>query len=152
MLPLLRTLQESLEVMSICIDAVKKADLGKPPVPISDRMALTFAGDTRSDDQKKASYLNWLLSKGFQEYARGIRAALEEASYYNETVIYLNNLTGGSFDWADFTETLRQVRVRAQRLGFPDLMAEVNRGLSEPVAFRGELSLTSKSAKLLRAS
>lgn len=138
--PILRTLQDSIEVMRVCIAAVQESDFAVPNPAESDKepgrrvpTTISFREDDRSLEDKRRAYLNWLLSKGFQEYARGVRSALEEAHIYISLVEFARGRD--VITWGDFQETLGPVRQQAQRMPFPQLMLTVNKGLTDPLHF-----------------
>jgi hypothetical protein len=75
-------------------------------------------------------YASWLLAKGFQDLARGIRETLEEAIMYLEVVTWQPQRT-----FPKFHEDIANIRKRAAGLTFPKLLAKVNSRLIEPVIF-----------------
>src|SRR3954454_1592751 len=81
--PALRIIQQTVETVSFCLIAVDSGDMSKPAEFERARMQMRFSGDM-SPDERRALYTNWLLSNGFQELARGIRATLDEALLYTD--------------------------------------------------------------------
>jgi hypothetical protein len=134
--PILQALQQTLEVTSISVAAIQSTDFSKPQPDLSGEMSLRFE-DQRSADEKQRSYLNWLFAKGFQEYARGVRHALEEAFFYN-TLIHKMMTNTTPQTWGEFEEIMGPVRRRAGHMLFPKLLSAVNAGLAEPLRFEKE--------------
>ena len=78
-------------------------------------------------------YQNWLLAKGFQDLARGIRETLEEA------VLYLHVIhKKGLIQPQKWDSDIAKARKRAATLKFPQLIAEINQKLAVPMAFEAE--------------
>src|SRR5687768_2874538 len=103
--PILRTLQDTVEVMSLCVGAVRDWDPSKPikrPEPaVGEQVPLTLNFNSkRTPEEKKTAYLNWLLAKGFQELARGVRGALEEASVFIAAIEFARS--HDSMTWGEF--------------------------------------------------
>jgi hypothetical protein len=131
--PALRAIQQSVETMSFYLAAIESGDLSAPPHFDNSRFHLRFSGEM-SPEQRKAMYTNWLLSKGFQELARGVREMLEEAFFYNSMI----QTAEGLKTWGEFQGQMQEVRKRAGRASFPDLMRWVNSGLTSPLHFERE--------------
>lgn len=132
--PALRTMRQSAEVIAIAIDAVGKADLTNLPQIPGAFPHVAFAGPTEDDEARKAGFVNWLLSKGFQEVARGLRESLEEAFLYVE----LFNAIPVLKTWGPFQELVVQLRDQSNKMNFPDLLTAVSAALSEPLIFEVE--------------
>jgi hypothetical protein len=90
---ILGSVSDVLTVMGICVPAIQEADLTKPKeeqkaeqavaAPAGGRIPVSFElNDARAPDDRKAACLNWILSRGFQELARSVRNALEQAHLY----------------------------------------------------------------------
>lgn len=94
-------------------------------------MTYKFTGPEITAPERYALYENWLLSKGFHELARGVHETLEEGLLFIEILKYRPTQT----TWAEFQAHIAQIRSRAGRLPFPALLAEVNAGLTSPMAF-----------------
>src|SRR5262245_658631 len=86
------------------------------------RFVLRFA-DEVSAEQRKAAYTHWLLSKGFQDLARGVRQMLEEAFFYNGMVARAGELR----TWAELQAAEQELRKEANEMWFSDLLAAVNK-------------------------
>lgn len=132
--PILRSVQESTEVLRITLDAISKADLSAPLPDLSTRLPLSFMGDKRTPEEKRLSYQSWLLKKGLQELARGVRRSLEEAYFY---IAAAERMRTNTFPKTipEFQSVFGPVRERAVRMHFPPLMDAVKRGLKEPLDF-----------------
>jgi hypothetical protein len=133
--PVHRVVQEVLGVVPFCLNAVRNGDLSKPPELEGSFFQMQSRGLALTPEQRMQQYNRWLLLKGFQDLARGVRAMLEEAFVYI-SIMRRSQAPGGIHG------QLGQVRVqlevfkrRAQALNFPDLMEAVNGGLSSPLHF-----------------
>jgi hypothetical protein len=118
------------EVISASLSAFAGRELSRPEMP-NQFVNYSVGGPELTSDQRHAIYESWLLAKGFQDLARGIRETLEEAVFYLDVV-----------SWGQRRTTLQQIdgdikriRKHASGLPFPKLLARVNSGLREPVAF-----------------
>lgn len=134
MAPALRAMQNTCELMAICLTALDSTDLENPPQIPGSFFSWTFTGDHRSAAEKKSAYTNWLLSKGFHDLAIGIRRSLEEAFLYIEVC----KLRGEKVPEGGIDELFIQIRRRANQINFPDLLASVNAELHEPMQFEEE--------------
>lgn len=56
--PVLRAVQETLEVLSISVGAVRTADLSQPLGGIGSGSVVRFEGDQRNLDERRVAYLN----------------------------------------------------------------------------------------------
>lgn len=83
--------------------------------------------------QARRQALNdWLLAQGFQELARGVRAALEEAH------VFCALAAGAKLTWP-LEEAIDGIRSKARRLNMPDLMRTVAAQLHAPLSFEREI-------------
>lgn len=138
--PALRAMRDSTEVVAISLHAVEGCDPGNLPGMPGAFFGLHFDGPLDDPEARKATYRNWLLSKGFQEISRGVRESLEEA------LVYIEVLKLGSFrtTWGEFERQWSEVRRRANRLNLPDLLASLADGLHTPLTFAGEFQSLQK--------
>jgi hypothetical protein len=93
-----------------------------------------FSGLEMEPSERREAFKNWVLSKGFQDLARGVRTTLEEAVLYLRTAAMKHGPTTLAKVEADIAE----IRARAGAMRFPQLLEEVNPGLREPMAFEVE--------------
>lgn len=91
-----------------------------------------FDGLDYTLDEWRETLERWVLAKGFQDLARGIRETLEEAHFYLAMIRFPN---GQRATLREVQETIAQARAQAARPKFPDLMAQVNEGLTSPLNF-----------------
>jgi hypothetical protein len=137
--PALQAIQASLEVISFCLAALDKEDLSKPTQLDSAGFEMRFQGPNLDADQRKQLYTNWLLAKGFQDLARGMRRSLEEAAVYVAVVSAAKQgLFEGIKTYGDLQTKVQEFRTGAEKSSFPDLMDRVNRRLSSPLNFENE--------------
>jgi hypothetical protein len=54
------------------------ADLSAAPAPLSDGFEFHFGSPYATSQERMQGYENWIVARGFQELARGVRAGLEE--------------------------------------------------------------------------
>lgn len=133
--PVHRAVRDSLEVLGIALHAIAGADLANvPPIPGS-RMSFGFTGPEPPDsEERRMAYTNWLLGKAFQELARSINEALQEAYFYVEVL----NQPVGQSTWGEFLEKLQEIRRRANGMNFPQLLNTVGARLNTPLQFADE--------------
>ncbi|WP_143761356.1 hypothetical protein [Sphingobium chlorophenolicum] len=123
----------SSEVVGTALRALAKDDLSRPDMQ-GGHWGYQFNGLTMSDDERRETYQNWLLSKGFQDIARGIRETLEEAVLF----ISLAQRKPCITTLEQFETDIAEIRANAAKPHFPKLLETVNAGLTEPLAFEAE--------------
>ena len=85
---MMRSLHQTIEVMNIALEAMEKAEVTNEVQTKGSKITFTYKGAKLTEAQAKEARRNWMLSKGFQELARGVRSALEEAYIYSMIVEY----------------------------------------------------------------
>lgn len=131
--PVLRAAVLATSVVGTSLRALSNDDLS-PPELKSDFMSFSFGGTEFPESERLQTYQNWILGKGFQDLARGVRETLEEAIFYLE----MTKLEAGATTWGALQSHMAKIRGRAMRPGFSQLMEEVNTGLTERMAFEVE--------------
>jgi hypothetical protein len=121
------------QVVAASLNAFAEGELGELEMQ-SEVITYRLNGPTMDSEERRAMYQNWLLGKGFQDLARGIRGTLEEAALYLTFVI--KNRTVTNFERLHYD--IQRTRKRASKLSFPSLLSEVNARLTERVAFEAE--------------
>lgn len=112
----------------------------------ADNLGYRFKGLDLPPEERRTAFKNWVLAKGFQDLARGIRETLEEAlSFTRVFEIGSGVLTSPTKLEAHFAE----IRAEASRLLFPALMEQVNARLREPLAFDAEFRSLQKARNCL---
>jgi len=104
-----------------------------------------FDGLEMSSDERRETYQNWILSKGFQDLARGVRATLEEAVLY----LAMMKRAPGMTTLPEVEAVMAAIRAHAGEPSFPKLLEEVNAGLTEPMAFDAEFLSLQKARNCL---
>jgi hypothetical protein len=132
--PALRAIRQTVDVVTFCLNAIEQGDLSGWPQTDLMRFDLRF-DDEVSAEQRKAAYAHWLLSKGFQDLARGIRQMLEEAYFYNGIVARAGQLHA----WAELQAAQQELREAATNKNFPQLLEEINKELTSPLHYEREL-------------
>jgi hypothetical protein len=119
----------SSEIVSFHLTALSVADLSKP----SDGLGfLRFKGPSWNEQQRRAVHENWILARGFQELLRAVRHGLEVAHVIATLVTKREQQVKSDTTVAEF---LRPYEERANKLLFPDLLAEVNEKLALKLDF-----------------
>jgi|GEM_PF-2155929 hypothetical protein len=121
------------QVVGICLRGLANDDLS-PPEMQGGFIGYKFDSLEMSNEERRETYQNWILSKGFQDLARGVRETLEEAVFYLAIVKRQPGMT----TWAAIEAEMAEVRANAAKPQFPKLLEEVNAGLTEPMAFDAE--------------
>src|SRR5882757_7573401 len=119
------------EIVAFFLHAAGSADLSKQPETAANAMTYKFTGPEMTAAERYGLYENWLLSKGFHELARGVHETLEQALLFVEMLKYQPTQT----TWGEFQAHVAEIQRRAGRLPFPTRSAEVNAGLTSPMAF-----------------
>jgi hypothetical protein len=132
------------QVVGTCLRALANDDLSRPEMK-GGYWGYQFSGIEMSEDERRETYQNWVLSKGFQDLARGVRETLEEAVFYLAMVKMEPRMT----TWGQVEADMAAIRTGAARLQFPQLLSEVNAGLTEPMAFDEEFASLQKARNCL---
>lgn len=131
--PVQRAALIATDVVAACLTAFAEGNLGRPEMP-DQLIHIGFIGPEWSSDERRAIYKSWLLAKGFQDLARGVRETLEEALLYLEVLRW----KPGPMTLTALETKRAKLHKRVLGFNFPQLMAEVNRGLTSRVAFEEE--------------
>jgi hypothetical protein len=124
----------STDVVAAALTAFAEGNLAKPTMP-DQFVQLQIRGPELTSDERRMMYENWLLAKGFQDLARGVRESLEEAALYLALISRPTRSVPTSISLEDLFDTMRKP---AARLPFPELLARVNAGLTSPLEFERE--------------
>jgi hypothetical protein len=122
------------DVIAAALTAFSNTELSKPQMP-DQFIRFQVRGPELSSDQRRSMYQSWLLAKGFQDLARGVRASLEEAALYLDFISSPPRRVLSSSTIEDLIETMRKP---ASDLSFPKLLAKVNSQLTLPLEFEQE--------------
>ena len=143
---ILKSLSDTLAVIQVCVPAIRDAEFkAEEPQPRDDatdypegsRIPMGFRlNDRRSPEDKRTACSNWLLARGFQELARAVREALEEAYVYLAAFEFFQN--PGPVTWGEFSPAIQQARKEAGSLCFPELLARVSSRAAKPLHFEEE--------------
>lgn len=126
-----RAAMVSIDVVAAALTAFAEGYLSKPTMP-DQFIQFQIRGPEMTSEERRTMYENWLLAKGFQELARGVRESLEEAAVYLDLISNPPKRVSTSSTLDDLFESRRK---RVSRLAFPKLLATVNAGLTSPVSF-----------------
>lgn len=132
------------QVVGICLRGLANDDLS-PPEMQGGSVGYKFGVLEMSDSERRETYQNWILSKGFQDLARGVRETLEEAIFYLAMVKREPGLT----TWSAIEAEMAEIRSIAGGFAFPKLLEEVNAGLTEQMAFDAEFLSLQKARNCL---
>jgi hypothetical protein len=122
------------DVVAAALTAFAEGNLTKPTMP-DQFVQIQIRGPGLTSDERRRMYENWLLAKGFQDLARGVRESLEEAALYLALVSNPPKRISTSSSLEDLLDSMRKP---ATRLSFPELLDRVNSGLTSPVEFKSE--------------
>jgi hypothetical protein len=133
--PAMRAIRATVDVVTFCLNAIEQGDLSGWPSTDLMRFALHFNfTDEVPAEKRKAAYTHWLLSKGFQDLARGTKQMLEEAYFYNGMVAR----AGGLRTSAELHAAEQELRADASNMKFPQLLDEINKRLASPLHYERE--------------
>lgn len=121
------------QVVGTALRALANDDLS-PPDMQGGHWGYQFNGLEMTDAERRETYQNWILAKGFQDLARGVRETLEEAAFY----LAMIKCEPGMTTLAKVEADMAGIRAAAAKLQFPKLLEDVNAGLTEPMAFDAE--------------
>lgn len=107
-----------------------------PPDMQGGFMGYNFSPPEDTPEECRKAYENWILAKGFQDLTRGVRETLEEAYLF----LAMLNREPGVATLEKLDAEIAAHRAKAQKLTFPALLAEINKGLKEPMAFADEFA------------
>lgn len=131
--------QRVVMVVGTCLQALANDDL-LPPELQGGFITYRFRGPEFGVEKRREIYQNWILSKGFQDLARGVRGTLEEALFY----IDMGKLELRRATLQVLQAEITSIRKKAARLNFPKLLKEVNKNLSEPMSFAAKFESLQK--------
>ena len=131
--PALRAMRLSSEMMAIALDALEHADLANPP-PVEGAFFTLGFSNAEDTAVKKAAYSAWLLGKGFQELAKGVRETLEEAYLYVMIMREHPNLQ----IYGDLMQAIDTIKRKANKFKFPDLSKAIQDELGQELDFADE--------------
>ncbi|WP_265516010.1 hypothetical protein [Nitratireductor luteus] len=137
--PVHRAVSITTHVVAFCLESIAGEELDSSEMH-GGFISYKFSEVEASPEERRETYQNWVLSKGFQDLARGIRETLEEAKFYLAIVGRRQAIT----TWARFQTEMEASRTQAQKLTFPALLSEVNAGLREPMTFDSEFASLQK--------
>jgi hypothetical protein len=131
--PAMNVATSAARVVGTCLNALDHLDFDDPA------LTAPFCGfDFRAADvpieERREACSAWLVAKGFQDLAKGVRESLEEAFVY--CAIVAGPPPVPSLD--GFHAWLEEQKRTAARPNFPDLLAAVNARLREPLSFEAE--------------
>lgn len=124
--PAMEALRTAAGAIVVSLRAIDEADLEGPVEIAGPAMAFRLEDGQADAATRRDRYRTWLLAKGFQDLARGLRHTLEEALLWVELV----RKQGERVPKGDFSAMVEGLRKRANAKNFPDLMAAVNDGLA----------------------
>lgn len=131
--PAQRVVAMASQVVGTCLRALDADDCGEPAA-WGGAFGYQFAGLALPPEERREAFRNWVLAKGFQDLARGIRETLEEALFF----ITMFARPAGVTTMAALETDMANIRSAASKLTFPTLMERVNDGLAERMAFDAE--------------
>src|SRR4051794_12174628 len=117
------------EIVDFMFNAFETADLSKKP--INEATQYKFKTPDISAADRRAMYENWLFLKSFQDLMRGVRASLEQAYFFLQILAAPHKVKSDS----TLEQFLEPFKRQAEKLNFPDLLAQVNLALPEPLNF-----------------
>jgi hypothetical protein len=120
------------------MNAIAVGDFSKDPEWEGGFFKMVVKGPEVSSEQRRRQLQNWILSKAFQDLARGVRAMLEEAYLYVGVVEMSRDPNNLCTTWLGMEAKLKVLRKKAGELNFPQLMEAVNKVLSAPLNFEKE--------------
>ena len=132
-IPAQRVLTIASQVVGTCLRALP-ADDHSPVQGQGAVMTYSFDGIDMNQTERRETFVNWVLVKGFQDLIRGVRETLEEAAFY----LWLTTLDSTKMSLKTFHKSEASARKRIQWLQFPILLREVNQGLSKNLPFLSE--------------
>ena len=136
--PVQRIATTAAQVIAASTAAFHEAELRTPSSGGSVVYQFSFGNREPTSDERRSMYENWLLSKGVQDLARGVRESLEAAFVY----ITLMRKAVDINDLASLNAEIIRARKRAQSIRefpFPKLIRWVNDNLISPMALDSEM-------------
>jgi len=128
--PILRAIHAGSDVISVALPAIDVSDFQEPQERGS---TIRFEGK-QDIAERRITAANWLLVKGFQDLARSIREAMEEAYLYVDVFA----LQQGKTTWGEFQDCVTETKRKANKLSFPELLTAVGERLQSDLAFADE--------------
>lgn len=141
MAPVYRAVRDSIEVLGLSLTAIESTDLTKVPTMPGNMMGFRLTTPEEIDIvERKTTYTNWLLSKACLDLARSLNEALQEAYFYVE----IFNMPDGTTTWGELQAKIVDIRTRANKMHFPELLRVVGERLNTPLLFADEYASLNK--------
>ena len=112
--PAQRIARVASHAVATCLRALVHDDL-TPPDMRGGLLGYNFPAPEPSAEECRKTYENWVLSKGFQDLARGIRETLEQAFLF----LAMIRREPGMTTWEKVEAEIDGYRGKAQRLDIP---------------------------------
>src|SRR4051812_4092877 len=125
---------ESNEAVSFFLKSLEATDLSASPAPPQHSMIYTLS-TSYTADQRRDAFQAWIVAKGLHELVRGLRQTLEEAYLFAEG---LRNLPGRTTP-AELESRVNEIKQRANKLNFPQLITEVKGRLTAALSYETEI-------------
>lgn len=129
--PAQRVVMFASQAVGTCLRALEADDCSEPS-SWGGTFGYQFTGLDIPSEERRQAFQNWVLARGFQDLARGVRETLEEALFYLKM---LEREWGVVTTVAKIEKDMAEIRAKAASLNFPTLLEAVNVGLKEPMAF-----------------
>lgn len=133
-LPAQLSAAESNEAVSFFLNSLETADLSASPAPPQNSMSYRLAA-AYTADQRRDAFKAWIVAKGIQELVRGLRHTLEEAYLFADGLKQLPGRTTA----AELESRIDEIKRRANKLNFPQLITEVQSRLTSTMSFEKEI-------------
>ena len=137
--------KSSLDALALFLSALETADVdnlpGMPGVFVQFGLTLQDFGA----EQRRNLLTNWIFGKGLHDLARSVRQSLEEAYTY----VRMFNSPSGVMTFRTIQQRVWKIAKGANELSFPDLMSQVNSGLTTPLSFATEFLSLQKARNCL---
>lgn len=135
--PVQRVATMAAQTVAASLAAFAEGELKIPTSGESVVYQFRFGDREATSDERRSMYQNWLLGKGLEDLARGVRESLEAAFVYAVVVTDAPNLT----PFGKLNSAIEKERKRAQGLRFTHLLDSVSAKLTAPLLFDEEMRL-----------
>jgi hypothetical protein len=125
---------ESNEAVSFFLKSLETTDLSASPAPPQNSIVYSLS-TSYTADQRRDVLTAWIVAKGLHELVRGLRQTLEEAYLFTEAIKQL----AGSIAPIELETRVNEIRQRANKLNFPQLISEVKGRLTSVISFETEI-------------
>lgn len=127
--PALKAAQLASDTVMIGLSALDAHDFSEAPQIEGSTIQLKFRPKDGTDDEWRDECKSFLVRKGFQELAKGLKESLDEAY----SVIHWSRIVTDKTTPADLMKRMQEIAQKANKANVPTILGWINDELGEPI-------------------